>query len=43
MASKALAKRLKKILLVLTSHEQTAYVKGRFIFEKVDWYQLSLK
>ena len=31
IASKALAERLKKILPVLISHEQTAYVKDRFI------------
>ena len=33
IASKALAERLKKILPVLISHEQTAYVNGRFICE----------
>ena len=31
IASKALAERLKKILPVLISHKQTAYVKDRFI------------
>ena len=33
IASKALAERLKKIVPVLISHEQTAYVNGRFICE----------
>ena len=33
IASKALAERLKKILPILNSHEQTAYVKDRFICE----------
>ena len=33
IALKALAKRLKKILSVLISHEQTAYVNARFIWE----------
>ena len=33
IASEGLAERLKKILPVLISHEQTAYVKDRFICE----------
>ena len=33
IALKALAERLKKILPVLINHEQTAYVKDRFICE----------
>ena len=33
IALKALAERLKKILPVLISHKQTAYVKDRFICE----------
>ena len=33
IASKALVERLKKILLVMISHKQTAYVKDRFICE----------
>ena len=33
VASKVLAERLKKILPVLTSHEQTAYVNVKFIWE----------
>ena len=35
ITSKALAEKLKKILSVLISHEQTAYVKDRFICEAV--------
>ena len=33
IASKALTERLKKVLPVLTGHEQTAYVKDRYICE----------
>ena len=33
ITSKAISERLKKIFPVLISHEQTAYVKDRFICE----------
>ena len=43
IALKAPAEKLKKVLLVLIYHEQTADVKTDLFPRPLDWHQISLK